>query len=251
MRLPYFDRRSSHPSWIVGVASRIRLAVPDGGADRTRVPRPTGSSVPGDARLGAMTDPAAGPRSVAHGHTGRGHVLRPCAPLGLLGDDQGLPARVRALPGFRSSATRRRTSSPPPRARPSSTSSHGAGRPAPVLILTGGDCLQRPDLDVLTAYAQSVGRARRHLALGLSKPERRHALDAVRQRGADRVAQPGRRRRRDPRAGPADPGSLRRDDPRDRSAPGRTAWQCRSIRLSWRRTSGSWRTWRHCWSATE
>ena len=28
---------------------------------------------------------------------------------------------------------------------------------APVLILTGGDCLQRRDLDVLTAYAQCVG----------------------------------------------------------------------------------------------
>jgi len=33
----------------------------------------------------------------------------------------------------------------------------GAGRPAPVLILTGGDCLQRPDLAVLTAYAQASG----------------------------------------------------------------------------------------------
>ena len=33
----------------------------------------------------------------------------------------------------------------------------GAGRPAPVLILTGGDCLQRPDLAELTAYAQSSG----------------------------------------------------------------------------------------------
>jgi radical SAM protein len=32
----------------------------------------------------------------------------------------------------------------------------GAPRPTPVLILTGGDCLQRPDLDELTAYAQSV-----------------------------------------------------------------------------------------------
>ncbi len=33
----------------------------------------------------------------------------------------------------------------------------GAGRPVPVLILTGGDCLQRQDLDVITAYAQSLG----------------------------------------------------------------------------------------------
>ncbi|MGO9964428.1 MAG: TIGR04053 family radical SAM/SPASM domain-containing protein [Acidimicrobiales bacterium] len=33
----------------------------------------------------------------------------------------------------------------------------GAGRPAPVLILTGGDCLQRPDLGALTAYAQASG----------------------------------------------------------------------------------------------
>ena len=32
-----------------------------------------------------------------------------------------------------------------------------AGRPAPVLILTGGDCLQRPDLGVLAAYAQASG----------------------------------------------------------------------------------------------
>jgi radical SAM protein len=33
----------------------------------------------------------------------------------------------------------------------------GAGRPTPVLILTGGDCLQRPDLAVLTAYAKASG----------------------------------------------------------------------------------------------
>ena len=33
----------------------------------------------------------------------------------------------------------------------------GAGRPVPVLILTGGDCLQRQDLGALTAYAQSLG----------------------------------------------------------------------------------------------
>ena len=33
----------------------------------------------------------------------------------------------------------------------------GAGRPTPVLILTGGDCLQRPDLEVLTAYAKASG----------------------------------------------------------------------------------------------
>jgi radical SAM protein len=32
-----------------------------------------------------------------------------------------------------------------------------AGPPAPVLILTGGDCLQRQDLDALTAYAKSLG----------------------------------------------------------------------------------------------
>jgi radical SAM protein len=32
-----------------------------------------------------------------------------------------------------------------------------AGRPVPVLILTGGDCLQRPDLGELTAYAQACG----------------------------------------------------------------------------------------------
>ena len=30
-----------------------------------------------------------------------------------------------------------------------------AGRPTPVLILTGGDCLQRGDLEELTAYAQA------------------------------------------------------------------------------------------------
>jgi len=33
----------------------------------------------------------------------------------------------------------------------------GAPRPTPVLILTGGDCLQRPDLGELTSYAQSLG----------------------------------------------------------------------------------------------
>ncbi len=33
----------------------------------------------------------------------------------------------------------------------------GAGRPVPVLILTGGDCLQRPDLEELTAHAQRAG----------------------------------------------------------------------------------------------
>ena len=33
----------------------------------------------------------------------------------------------------------------------------GAPRPTPVLILTGGDCLQRPDLAELTAYAHSLG----------------------------------------------------------------------------------------------
>jgi radical SAM protein len=33
----------------------------------------------------------------------------------------------------------------------------GAGRPAPVLILTGGDCLQRRDLFELTAYAKQRG----------------------------------------------------------------------------------------------
>ncbi len=33
----------------------------------------------------------------------------------------------------------------------------GAGRSVPVLILTGGDCLQRQDLGALTAYAQSLG----------------------------------------------------------------------------------------------
>ena len=32
-----------------------------------------------------------------------------------------------------------------------------AGPPAPVLILTGGDCLQRRDLDVLTAHAHAIG----------------------------------------------------------------------------------------------
>ena len=32
-----------------------------------------------------------------------------------------------------------------------------AGRPAPVLILTGGDCLQRRDLDVLTTHAHALG----------------------------------------------------------------------------------------------
>jgi len=32
-----------------------------------------------------------------------------------------------------------------------------APRPTPILILTGGDCLQRPDLAELTAYAHSLG----------------------------------------------------------------------------------------------
>ncbi|MGO9198726.1 MAG: TIGR04053 family radical SAM/SPASM domain-containing protein [Acidimicrobiales bacterium] len=32
-----------------------------------------------------------------------------------------------------------------------------APRPTPILILTGGDCLQRPDLDELTAYAKYLG----------------------------------------------------------------------------------------------
>jgi radical SAM protein len=33
----------------------------------------------------------------------------------------------------------------------------GAARPTSVLILTGGDCLQRPDLGELTSYAQDLG----------------------------------------------------------------------------------------------
>jgi len=33
----------------------------------------------------------------------------------------------------------------------------GAPRPTPVLILTGGDCLQRPDLGELTEYAKNLG----------------------------------------------------------------------------------------------
>jgi radical SAM protein len=33
----------------------------------------------------------------------------------------------------------------------------GAPHPTPILILTGGDCLQRPDLGELTAHAQSLG----------------------------------------------------------------------------------------------
>jgi len=33
----------------------------------------------------------------------------------------------------------------------------GAAPPTPILILTGGDCLQRPDLDELTAYAKELG----------------------------------------------------------------------------------------------
>lgn len=32
-----------------------------------------------------------------------------------------------------------------------------APRPTPILVLTGGDCLQRPDLDELTSHAQKVG----------------------------------------------------------------------------------------------
>jgi radical SAM protein len=33
----------------------------------------------------------------------------------------------------------------------------GAPRPTPILVLTGGDCLQRPDLAELTAYAKAAG----------------------------------------------------------------------------------------------
>src|ERR1019366_2206316 len=33
----------------------------------------------------------------------------------------------------------------------------GAPRPSPILILTGGDCLQRRDLGELTAYAKNLG----------------------------------------------------------------------------------------------
>jgi len=49
----------------------------------------------------------------------------------------------------------------------------GVPGPTPVLILTGGDCLQRRDLGELTGVRAELGRAGRHLALGLPQPEPR------------------------------------------------------------------------------
>ena len=46
-----------------------------------------------------------------------------------------------------------------------------ASRPRPVLILTGGDCLQRPDLAELTGYAPRPGSPGRDLAVGVAEPE--------------------------------------------------------------------------------
>ena len=42
----------------------------------------------------------------------------------------------------------------------------GFGRPHPILVLTGGDCLLRPDLFELVGYAAIEGRAGLPVAVG-------------------------------------------------------------------------------------
>ena len=126
----------------------------------------------------------------------------------------------------------------------------GAGRPVPVLILTGGDCLQRPDLGVLTAYAQRLG-VPVAISPSVSPSLNAATLSMLYANGVrtaslsldGAVAETHEQVRQIP-------GHFDDDGPRDRLCSKSTASRCRSIRLSWRRTSGSSPTWPRCWSAS-
>ena len=75
------------------------------------------------------------------------------------------------------------------------------GRPRPILILTGGDCLMRDDIVDLASYAQSVNVP---VAIAPSVTPRLSTSTlaaAARRRREERVTELGRRNGRDPRRG--------------------------------------------------
>ena len=84
----------------------------------------------------------------------------------------------------------------------------GFGRPYPILVLTGGDCLLRPDVFDLVAYADAARHPRRHVAVGHADADARgdpRMVDAGREGG---LPQPRRRHARPPTtASAASPGT--------------------------------------------
>ena len=102
----------------------------------------------------------------------------------------------------------------------------------PMLVMTGGDPLKRPDLLELIRHAVSVG-----LQLALTPSATPLAtFEAFEQVRAGRRAEPGhqprRRRRRHPRRLPRLAGQLRAHDARCSISPAGWKWPCRSTRRS-------------------
>ena len=93
----------------------------------------------------------------------------------------------------------------------------GFGRPHPILVLTGGDCLLRPDIFELVDHATSLGipTALSPSVTPMLTPEAIQRIVDLRRQG--RVHQPRRCQRRHARGRPRDPWSLPRDDRRDRA----------------------------------
>ena len=91
----------------------------------------------------------------------------------------------------------------------------GFGRPYPILVLTGGDCLLRSDVFDMVAYADSLGVpvAMSPSVTPMLTPEAIAPDGRGRREG--RLAQPGRRDRGHARRRPRRPRALRRDHPRD------------------------------------